>query len=85
MLMSGVQDGSVETLSSGGDTTIDNNTPKETTITRKNCERKCTGMYKILVQNKHGEDDAEIEVVVLGKLVVSSICNKQYNPLIRNC
>lgn len=59
------QDGKEEPLSTGDNTKI-NSAPKETTISRTDCVRKNTGMYKIVVENKHGSDFAEIEVVVLG-------------------
>lgn len=37
-------------------------------------ERKDTGEYTVVVANKHGSDDANIEVVVLGKfgIIVST-------------
>ncbi|KAH3877136.1 hypothetical protein DPMN_000993, partial [Dreissena polymorpha] len=60
-----LMDGKQETLSPGNNTVITIE-PKESTLSCKDCDRKNTGMYKILVQNKHGEDSTEIEVVVLG-------------------
>lgn len=48
---------------------IDNNTPKKTNLKYLSGDRKDTGEYTVTVANKHGSDDANIEVVVLGKLV----------------
>ena len=31
-----------------------------------NAERRQTGIYKIVAENKHGKDEAEVEIVVLG-------------------
>ena len=31
-------------------------------------KRKQTGTYKIIAENIHGKDEAEIEIVILGKL-----------------
>ena len=63
------QDATQVPLSTGDNTKIAN-APKETTISRTECIRKNTGMYKIVVENKHGSDFAEIEVVVLGKWII---------------
>ncbi|XP_052800015.1 twitchin-like isoform X4 [Mya arenaria] len=60
-----LEDGSTETLSNGDNTAI-SVAPKDSTITRKECPRQNTGIYKITVENKHGQDSAEVEVVVLG-------------------
>ena len=49
------------------------NVPKKTTLDAKNCVRKDTGIYTITVQNKHGKDDASLEIVVLGECVIRSL------------
>ncbi|KAK3103159.1 hypothetical protein FSP39_016894 [Pinctada imbricata] len=45
---------------------IDNSTPKKSSLTYSNPARKDTGEYTVTVTNKHGDDSADIEVVVLG-------------------
>lgn len=42
------------------------NIPHNTKISITNAERKHTGMYKIRAVNEHGEDEATVEVNVLG-------------------
>ena len=37
-----------------------------TTIIIENAQRKQTGMYKIVAVNEHGQDEDEVEFVVLG-------------------
>ena len=37
-----------------------------TSIVIENAQRKQTGMYKIHAVNEHGEDECEVEFVVLG-------------------
>ena len=37
-----------------------------TTFVMENAQRKQTGMYKIHAKNEHGEDECEVEFVVLG-------------------
>ena len=36
-------------------------------FTIKDSERKNTGIYKIVAENEHGRDEAEVEVVILCK------------------
>lgn len=61
-----IQDGKEEPLSTADNVKV-SSVPKETTLSRNECIRKNTGMYKIVVENKHGSDNAEVEVVVLGE------------------
>ena len=52
---------------SDSNVSIDNNTPKKN-LKYLSGDRKDTGECTVIVANKHGSDDANIEVVVLGKL-----------------
>ena len=47
------------------------NVEYNTKFTLKDSLRKNTGIYKIVAENVHGKDEAEVEVVVLGKLINS--------------
>ena len=64
-----IQDGKEEEITPDSNVSIDNNTPKKTNLKYLSGDRKDTGEYTVTVANKHGSDDANIEVVVLGKLV----------------
>ena len=41
------------------------NVDYNTKFTIKDSVRKNTGIYKILAENEHGKDEAEVEVVIL--------------------
>lgn len=61
------QDGKEEEVTPDSNVSIDNSTPKKSKLKYLSGERKDTGEYTVVVANKHGSDDANIEVVVLGK------------------
>lgn len=47
------------------------NVPYNTKFRNDNPERKDTGTYKILAQNKYGQDQAEIEITVICKSILT--------------
>ena len=63
-----LQDGKEDVVTSNEIIKI-KNSPKESELAGKDCIRKNTGIYKITVENKHGKDDAELEIVILGKFI----------------
>ncbi|XP_065941807.1 twitchin isoform X18 [Magallana gigas] len=60
------KDGKEEEVTPDSNVSIDNSTPKKSKLKYLSGERKDTGEYTVVVANKHGSDDANIEVVVLG-------------------
>lgn len=36
-------------------------------------QRKYSGMYKIIAENEHGKDEAEVEINILGEFCLSQI------------
>ncbi|XP_061166987.1 twitchin-like isoform X9 [Saccostrea echinata] len=60
------KEGKEEEITPDSNVRIDNSTPKKTSLKYTSGDRKDTGEYTVIVANKHGSDDANIEVVVLG-------------------
>lgn len=53
------------------------NVPYNTKFYNDNPERKDTGTYKIVAQNKYGQDQAEIEITVICKcFILANVVNK---------
>lgn len=42
------------------------NVPYNSKLTLTDVVRKQTGIYKIIAENQHGKDEADVEVTVLG-------------------
>lgn len=47
--------------------------PYNTKIAISDTTRKNTGIYTIKAENANGKDEAEVEVIILGKVVVISV------------
>lgn len=64
------QDGKEEEVILDFNVLIDNSTLKKSKLKYLLGERKDTGEYIVVVVNKYGFDDVNIEVVVLGKFCI---------------
>lgn len=51
-----------------GPVTLENK-PYFTKISNDNATRKDSGKYKLVASNKHGQDEAEVEVIVVGEFL----------------
>ena len=56
-------------LSNGDRTKIDNSLDNNTKLKTKDAERGDSGRYTLIATNEHGKDEAEVNVVVLGKFI----------------
>lgn len=55
-------------LTTSDRTKIDNSTDNNTKIKTREAERIDSGVYKLVATNEYGSDEAEVNVIVLGKI-----------------